>query len=126
MRFVPSKVISLGSMPGTSARQERDRIHDRRPREDRGRIQEGQAKAPERSLAIVHVRATALGLTSREARGLAHVAEGYSDAETAHKLGISIDAVRYSIRTAMVRLGAVNRPHAVALAVAHGVLELRE
>jgi DNA-binding CsgD family transcriptional regulator len=77
-------------------------------------------------MAVVHVRATALGLTSREARSLAHVAEGYTDEETARRLRLSVYAVRYSIRTAMVRLGAVNRPHAVALAVARGVLEVRE
>ena len=64
-------------------------------------------------------------LSDRELRSLALIACGLSDTEIAHQLGASLSAGRYAIRSALSKLGALNRAHAVARAGALGLLEFR-
>jgi DNA-binding CsgD family transcriptional regulator len=76
----------------------------------------------DRSSPVVITPAGRHDLTERELQVMAHIARGSDDAETAASLGVSLGAVRYAIRSALAKLGAVNRPHAVARAAAVGVL----
>lgn len=72
-------------------------------------------------------RVNLLAKRSPDASGvlaLAHVAAGLTDAETAEAMGVSVGRVRYSLRTVIERLGATNRPHAVARAIAEGLLRV--
>ncbi len=55
---------------------------------------------------------------------LAHIGVGETDGVIASSLGLSIGAVRWAARSALEKLGAVNRPHAVARAIAMGYLDL--
>lgn len=64
-------------------------------------------------------------LSGRELAVLAAVACGLSDNEIARELGISLSSTRYCVRMSLTKLGAVNRPHAVARAVALGFLTFR-
>jgi PAS domain S-box-containing protein len=63
-------------------------------------------------------------LTAREREVLSLVAEGGTSREVAERLYLSPTTVESHIRSAMQRLGARNRPHAVALALARGELAL--
>ena len=56
---------------------------------------------------------------------LAQIAAGYTDEEIAEAAGASLGKVRWVIRSAISKLGARNRPHAVARAIALDYLELR-
>lgn len=57
-------------------------------------------------------------LTERQRRVLELMACGHTDSRVGTLLGISENAVRRSLRGAFARLGAQNRTHAVALAIA--------
>lgn len=56
---------------------------------------------------------------------LARIAAGYTDEEIAELTDTSIGHVRWVARSVIAKLGARNRPHAVARAIALGYLELR-
>lgn len=55
------------------------------------------------------------GLTPKEREVLELVALGFSDKESARRLGRNYHTVRLQVQSAVRRLGAENRPHAVAL-----------
>jgi LuxR family transcriptional regulator len=63
-------------------------------------------------------------LTSREAECLNLTGQGWSYSETARALGLSIDTIRLHLRSACVKLGAVNRAHAVAKAITLGLIDI--
>ena len=67
--------------------------------------------------------AAAAPLTPRERAILQMVSEGYSDQETAERLGLSYETVRTHIRNSRNKLQARNRPHAVAVAIASGEID---
>jgi PAS domain S-box-containing protein len=83
--------------------------------------------APGRHISIFLVAAPARSnggvLTAREREVLALVAAGETSRSVAERLYLSPTTVESHIRSAMNRLGARNRPHAVALALARGELE---
>ena len=56
---------------------------------------------------------------------MAHIAAGYTDHEIAVATHTSLGQVRWAVRSAIAKLGARNRPHAVSRAVALGYLEFR-
>jgi DNA-binding CsgD family transcriptional regulator len=63
-------------------------------------------------------------LSNREVQVLAHVAAGLADRQIARRFDWSVGQVRYSIRVSMKKLSALNRPHAVALAIRWGYLSV--
>jgi len=56
-------------------------------------------------------------LTGRERDVLELLAQGFQLDEIAGRLGIGLETVRTHVRNATERLGAVNRTHAVAIAI---------
>lgn len=62
-------------------------------------------------------------LTLRESEVLCLAARGYTDDQIGATLGRSGNTVRFHIKSIIRKLGAVNRTHAVAIAVAEGLLE---
>ena len=65
-------------------------------------------------------------LTARESEVLGVAARGYTTREIAERLVVSPTTVDSHIRSAMDRLGARNRVHAVALALARGEVVLED
>lgn len=65
-------------------------------------------------------------LTAREGEVLGLVAQGFTTREIAERLVVSPTTVDSHIRSAMDRLGARNRVHAVALALARGEVTVQE
>jgi DNA-binding CsgD family transcriptional regulator len=63
--------------------------------------------------------------TAREREVLAMLATGATDGEIADSLGLSPATVQTHVRNAKTKLGARNRPQAVALAVAQGLIAPR-
>jgi LuxR family transcriptional regulator, quorum-sensing system regulator BjaR1 len=61
-------------------------------------------------------------LTPRERDVLVLLAEGFRTGEVAEHLSVSEHTVRSRIRTILVKLGARNREHAVAIAVRQRVV----
>jgi DNA-binding NarL/FixJ family response regulator len=61
-------------------------------------------------------------LTSREEEILFAIADGRSNAEIAGELFLSIETVKCHVQHLLIRLGARNRTHAVALAYHRGLL----
>lgn len=57
-------------------------------------------------------------LTELQCRVLELMAHGHTDARVGHMLGVTEYTVRRQLRGAFARLGAQNRTHAVALAMA--------
>lgn len=55
---------------------------------------------------------------------LARIAEGLSDAEIARHMGVTVGGVRYCVRNCLAKLGAVNRPHAVAIALSARMIQI--
>lgn len=66
----------------------------------------------------------AIQLSARERDALTMIAAGNSRAQVAHKLSISENTLRVYIDSARHKLGALNIPHAVALAVQRGILNI--
>ncbi|WP_346906347.1 LuxR family transcriptional regulator [uncultured Roseibium sp.] len=63
-----------------------------------------------------------IGLTAREAECLKWSAAGLTSGGIADKLGISRHTADWYLKEASRKLGAANRPHAVALAFRHGII----
>jgi LuxR family quorum sensing-dependent transcriptional regulator len=63
-------------------------------------------------------------LTSRESEVLKWVANGKAAWEIAEILEIAKRTVDEHVQTAVRKLGAANRPHAVAIALRDGLIEL--
>jgi DNA-binding CsgD family transcriptional regulator len=61
-------------------------------------------------------------LTPREREVLLLLAEGLQLDEIAQRLGIGLETVRTHVRNAGARLGALNRTHAVAIAIRHKLI----
>lgn len=61
-------------------------------------------------------------LTHRQVEILRLVANGGTNAAIGRRLGITADTVNESVRKSCRKLGAVDRAHAVALALVSGVL----
>jgi len=55
-------------------------------------------------------------------RCLLLIAEGYTDAEAAKLLGIGMETVHSQAKDVSRKLGAKNRPHAVAIAFRKGII----
>jgi LuxR family quorum sensing-dependent transcriptional regulator len=64
------------------------------------------------------------GLTSREAEVLTWVARGKSAWEIGEILLITKRTVDEHVQTAMRKIGAANRTHAVALAIRDGIINI--
>ena len=61
--------------------------------------------------------------TEREREILQWIAEGYTDRETAEKLGISRETVRTHVPSMLRRIGARTRGHAVAMGLRNGWID---
>lgn len=61
-------------------------------------------------------------LTVRELAVLECIKAGKNTADTAHTLAVRECTVKFHIRNIMRKLGAVNRTHAVAIAMAAGLI----
>lgn len=61
-------------------------------------------------------------LSETHLRALELAADGLTYAETAERLGCSPETVKRNIQQAMLRLGARNRTHAVAIAWRRGMI----
>lgn len=61
-------------------------------------------------------------LTPFEREVLRHVAEGETDRQAARVLGVSVDRVRYAVRSAIAHLAARTRSEAIFRAVCTGEL----
>ena len=62
------------------------------------------------------------GLTKRELEILGLIAQGYHSKQIADKSGTSYQTVKNQASTILMKLGAVNRAHAVSLAKERGLL----
>ncbi len=67
--------------------------------------------------------APGLALTDREHLVLAHIACGHTNADIGRETGLSEDTVKSHTRALYRKLGARDRPHAVALAYQRGLLD---
>ena len=65
-------------------------------------------------------------LTARESEVIALVAQGFTTRQIAERLVVSPTTVDSHIRSVMERLGARNRVHAVALALARGEVSVKD
>ena len=63
-------------------------------------------------------------LSPREREVMALLARGLKGPQAAQQLGIAPDTVRTHIENAMQHLGARTRVHAIAIAIAHGLIEI--
>jgi NarL family two-component system response regulator LiaR len=61
-------------------------------------------------------------LTNREREVLALLAEGYSNAQIAEALIVSLSTIKYHVHGILGKLGAANRAEAVALAMQHSLV----
>ncbi|MEU2724030.1 helix-turn-helix transcriptional regulator [Streptomyces smyrnaeus] len=61
-------------------------------------------------------------LTARQHEALLWTAQGCTAQEAADRMGVSLDTVRWLLRTTHRRLGARSAAHAVALAMARGLI----
>jgi len=68
------------------------------------------------------MRDTARDLTLRELAVLECIKAGKSTADTAHVLSVRECTVKFHVRNILRKLGAANRTHAVALAMAAGII----
>lgn len=68
------------------------------------------------------IEAYAHGLTAREQQCLQLAAEGRTNAEIAHALGISVETVKIHVKKALWQLNAISRTHAVAIALRAGAI----
>lgn len=66
------------------------------------------------------------GLSQRESQTLALIARGYSNAEIAAELYLSVNTVKSNIRTAYHKICVSSRAQAVAWAINHGYTSERE
>ena len=73
-------------------------------------------------LAVGAVTATRV-LTAREREVLGLLAEGLTGAQVAERLVLTTETIRSHVKSAMARLGASTRTHAVALALRRGELD---
>ncbi|MEU5900620.1 helix-turn-helix domain-containing protein [Streptomyces venezuelae] len=64
-------------------------------------------------------------LTARELKVLELIATGFTYAEIAEQLSIGVDGAKGAASRMMMRLGALNAPHAVYLATQAGILKRR-
>jgi len=62
-------------------------------------------------------------LSEREREVLATLVEGDSNDQIAEKLYISRNTVRHHVHNILIKLGAINRTEAVALALQHSLVE---
>ncbi len=67
-------------------------------------------------------KAAVAGLSPRESDALSMLAIGYNRAQAADALSISEHTLRVYIESARLKLGAANTTHAVAKALAHGLI----
>jgi DNA-binding NarL/FixJ family response regulator len=65
-------------------------------------------------------------LTPRETETLKYVAEGYSNKQIAHVLGISEQTIKNHITSILDKLDANDRTHAVVLAMRQGWIDINE
>jgi DNA-binding NarL/FixJ family response regulator len=63
-------------------------------------------------------------LTSRELDVLRHVIEGNRNGDIAERLFVSQHAVKIHIKHILEKLGAIDRTHAIAIAVRRGFVRL--
>ncbi len=70
------------------------------------------------------VEARPLALTQRELEVLALLAEGASNKVIARRLGISVNTVKFHVRSLFDKLDAIGRTDAVAQAARLGVIQL--
>ena len=69
-------------------------------------------------------RTDARMLSPRERQVLQLMAEGLSNKEISQCLGITVPTTKNHVNHVSMRLGALNRAHAVALGMARGLVEL--
>jgi DNA-binding CsgD family transcriptional regulator len=62
------------------------------------------------------------GLTEREREVLELLADGFTTTEVADRLSLSEHTVRSRVKSALGKLGARNREHAIAIAIREGAV----
>ncbi len=78
---------------------------------------------PDRAKAgAIREHGSPLFLSPREVQTLSLVAQGYSDAEIGQQLYLGCRTVERYLQNAYSKLGARNRPHAVAIALARQLI----
>ncbi len=75
-----------------------------------------------RAQSLLPVRDGGIGLSDREVDVLAYAATGLRNAEIANALALSPETVKSYLSSARLKLGAINRHEAVAMARRAGVL----
>jgi DNA-binding NarL/FixJ family response regulator len=66
-----------------------------------------------------------IALTAREAQVLELVAQGLGNSEIASQLGTASGTVKMHVQNILEKLGALDRTHAVAIAIKRGILHIR-
>src|SRR5687768_4680139 len=74
---------------------------------------------------ILATRATQTALTAREVEVLEHIAQGLSNGEAGHALGITEETVKVHVRNLMDKLNVRDRTKAVTMALQRGIIHLR-
>lgn len=90
-------------------------LHASLSREDAAQQEPGERS---RRLAVAHA-----GLTRKELLVLRAMANGYTNRQIAAELGIAIKTARNRVSIILVKLDAINRTQAVAIAAREGLLE---
>ena len=65
-------------------------------------------------------------LGGQQRRVLALLTKGYTNAELATYLGVSLSTARYHVSSLLLKLGVTNRTEAAALAVRNGLIDMAE
>jgi len=71
-----------------------------------------------------HGRKAIEGLSPHQLTALVYVAEGYTDQETGKAINRGKDTISSHVKSAMAKLGAKTRSHAVAIALSKGIISL--
>ena len=109
------KRISDGERPINDALLERPKVAEQVLQQFQGLSLMGKA-----------METLATPLSPRETEILKHVAEGYSNKQIAHTLGISEQTIKNHITTILGKLDANDRTHAVVLALRQGWIDIGE
>lgn len=65
-------------------------------------------------------------LSNREVQILRFLRDGYTNTQAASRLDLSVETIKTHVRIIFVKLGALNRTHAVVIAIRKGLIELGE
>lgn len=73
-----------------------------------------------RLMATIASAPVSLGSRAREV--LHHLSYGYTEQQTADRMGVQLSTVKFHTKAIRLKLGARNTPHAVAIALTEGLI----